>query len=200
MKLIISNTSPFVRKVRVLAREAGIADQIEEVEVMTTPFATASEAAAANPVGKIPALVREDGPAIYDSRVICRYLDAKAGAGFYPEARIWEVLTLEASADAILEAAVASVYEVRLRDEAQQSSAWIEAQEGKAKRGMAAIEDRWMSHLNGPLDAAQIAVACACGYIDFRLGSWDWRAELPQLGAWYDRFAARETMTSTVPS
>jgi glutathione S-transferase len=200
MKLIMSPASPFVRKVRVVVLETGQADAVEEVPVTTSALASAPDALAANPTGKIPALLRDDGPAIYDSRVITRYLDARAGGALYPQARIWEVLTLEATADAVMDAAVLMVYEKRLRPDAQQSPEWIEAQWGKASRGIAAINDRWMSHLAGPLDAAQIAVGCACGYLDFRHGDREWRRHAPALGAWYADFTQRPSMVATVPS
>ena len=114
--LLSSSASPFVRIIRVLLQETGQAD-VEEIFVTTTPMATDTTLAAANPVGKIPALLRDDGPAIYDSRVIARYLNARANAAFYPDASIWETLTLEATAHGIMEAAVISVYEKRLRPE-----------------------------------------------------------------------------------
>jgi len=168
MQLIMSPASPFVRSVRVLLRETGLIERVDEVAVATTPMASAAEALAANPTGKIPALTREDGPAIYDSRVISRYLDDMADANLYPKTSLYEVLTLEATANAIMDATVSMAYEVRLRPEAQQSPDWIEAQWGKAERGIKAINARWMSHLNGPLNAAQIAVGCALGYVDLR--------------------------------
>ena len=88
MKLISASPSPFARKVRVLLHETGQTDAVEVVDVMTTATNTNPEVAAANPAGKVPALVREDGPTVYDSRVICRFLDAKYAAGLYPESRI----------------------------------------------------------------------------------------------------------------
>ena len=175
MQLISSPISPFVRKVRVLLHETGLAGQVEELPVATTALATAPEAMAANPLGKIPALLRADGPAIYDSRVICRYLDAQAGAGLYPEARLWEVLTLEATADGMMESGVLMVYETRLRPEGARSPEWVEAQWAKIARALEALEARWMSHLAGPLDMGQIAVACALGYLDFRHDARGWR-------------------------
>ncbi|MFU8836108.1 glutathione S-transferase [Roseovarius autotrophicus] len=200
MQLISSPLSPFVRKVRVLLHETGLADQVTEIPVATTALATAPEAMAANPLGKIPALMRNDGPAIYDSRVICRYLDAKAGAGLYPEAQLWEVLTLEATADGIMESGVLMVYETRLRPEGARSEAWVEAQWAKIARALDALEQRWMSHLSGPLDMGQIAVACALGYLDFRHDARGWRQGRPALAAWYDGFAARDSMTATAPA
>ncbi|MGE4328003.1 MAG: glutathione S-transferase, partial [Pseudodonghicola sp.] len=168
MKLIMSPASPFVRKVRVVAIETGQEGEIEEIPVATTPVKTAEEVWAANPLGKIPALVLEDGRTIYDSRVITRYLDARVAAGLYPEDRIWDVLTLEATADGILEAAVLMVYEGRVRPEEMIYAPWVEAQWGKAFGGIRAINDRMMDRLSGPLDIGQIAVGCALGYLDFR--------------------------------
>jgi len=200
MHLVMSPASPFVRKVRVMLRETGLASRVEEVRVATTPLKTAPEVWAANPLGKIPALVRDDGPALYDSRVITRYLDSLAPVTLYPAARIWEVLTLEATADAIMEAGIAMVYEGRLRPESQQSPDWVEAQWGKAAHAMTAIEDRWMSHLNGPLDMAQIAVACALSYLDFRMGDRNWRNDRPALADWHARFVTRPSMVDTDPA
>ena len=200
MYLVSSPTSPFVRKVRVLLHETGLGDRVSETPVATTPFATAPDVAAANPLGKIPALLREDGPALHDSRVICRYLDAQAGAGLYPEARLWEVLTLESIADGMMEAGVLMVYEERLRPEAARHAPWVEAQWAKIARALDALEERWISHLAGPLDMAQIAVACALGYIDFRHDARGWRKGHPALAAWFDAFATRDSMQRTMPA
>ncbi|MBO9407155.1 glutathione S-transferase [Shimia sp. R9_1] len=200
MQLIHSPASPFVRKVNVTLAETGQTDDVELVRVKTTPVSTADEAAAANPLGKIPALVRPDGPAIYDSRVICRYLVARAGADLYPEERLWDVLTLEATADGILDAAVLAVYERRVRPEEIVSEAWIEAQWGKVTGALDAINERWMSHLFGPLDMGQIGVGCALGYLDFRHGDRNWRQGRDGLAGWYAEFAKRESMLATMPS
>lgn len=200
MHLVSSPTSPFVRKVRVLLHETGLGDRVSEAPVATTPFDTAPDVAAANPLGKIPALLREDGPALHDSRVICRYLDAQAGAGLYPEARLWEVLTLEAIADGMMEAGVLMVYEDRLRPKTARHAPWVEAQWAKIARTLDALEGRWMSHLAGPLDMGQIATACALSYLDFRHGARNWRAGHPALAAWFNGFAARDSMQQTAPA
>lgn len=199
MKLIMSPPSPFARKVRVMIREGGALDRIEEVAVTTTPFDTAEVVRAANPVGKIPALVRPDGPAIYDSRVILRYLDATLDFGLYPESRLWEVLTLEATAEGMLDAAVLMVYEHRFRPESLWSEPWIEAQWGKVTSGLEAIESRWMSHLAGPLTAAQIGVGCALSYLDLRHPGRSWRTGHSALAAWHAGFAQRQSMLDTAP-
>ena len=111
LQLIQSPASPFARKVRVVILEAGLADRVDLVPVATTPLAQDATLARTNPLAKIPALVRDDGPTIYDSRVINRYLDDVAAADLYPAGRIWEVLTLEAMADGVMEAAVLITYE-----------------------------------------------------------------------------------------
>lgn len=199
MKLIAAKPSPFVRKVRVLILESGQSDDVEIVYIMPTPVTPDEQAMAANPTGKIPSLIREDGPAIYDSRVITRYLDARAGAGLYPEARLWETLTLEATADAIMDAGVLMVYEHRVRPEEMVFDDWVEAQWGKIARAVQAINERWMSHLQGPMDMSHIAVGCALAYLDFRQPDRDWRADAPELATWFAAFDAREAMQATRP-
>jgi glutathione S-transferase len=199
MHLLSSPASPFVRKVRVLIREAGLQNRVIETPVATTPLAPAADVVAANPTGRIPVLVRDDGPAIYDSRVICRYLDDLAGAGLYPKARLWEVLTIEATADGLLDSAVQLTYETRLRAPEMQSQPLMDAHWAKITSAVAALGDRWLSHLNGALDMGQIAVGCALGYLDFRHDARGWRGHSAPLADWYARFATRASMVETVP-
>lgn len=199
MKLITSPPSPYARKVRVLLRETDMLDQVEEVNVSTTPLASDPTILAANPTGKIPALLRDDGPAIYDSRVITRYLDDLAGGNLYPPSRIWEVLTLEATADAIMDAAIGMTYEMRFRAPEQQSPEWLDAQWGKASRAVSAINTRWMSHLSGPLNMGQIAVACALSYLDLRHDARNWRDGNLTLAAWHADWMQRDSMVTTAP-
>ncbi|KPP84392.1 MAG: glutathione S-transferase [Rhodobacteraceae bacterium HLUCCO07] len=199
MELIYSAASPYVRKVCTLLHETGQVDDVTLVPVKTSPMATADAVRAANPLGKIPALVRPDGPAIYDSRVISRYLDARAGGEFYPEARIWEVLTLEATADAIMDAAILVTYENRLRPPEHRSEDWIEAQWSKIAHAVRALNDRWMSHLAGPVDMGHVAIGCALGYLDFRHDARGWRKGCDALDDWFTVFAARDSMQATAP-
>ena len=197
MKLHWNPASPFARKCLVCAAEAGV-----EVDLITrsgTALMTNNMPLEHNPLGKIPALERSDGPAIYDSRVITQYLAAQSEYDLYPEVRIWEVLTLEATADGMMEAAVLMVYEGRTRPKNKQFPDWVEAQWSKVDRSLNALEERWISHLLGPLDAAQIAVGCALEYLDFRHENRDWRSGRPQLAVWQANFAKRESMSSTVP-
>ena len=199
MKLIAAAPSPFARKVRVLIYETGQSEDVEIVFTAPTPVSPDEQAMAANPTGKIPSLIREDGPALYDSRVITRYLDARVGAGLYPEARLWETLTLEATADAMMDAGVLMIYEHRVRPEEKVFDGWIEAQWGKIERAVRAINERWMSHLLGPMDMSHIAVGCALAYLDFRQPQRDWRSQAPELAAWFAGFEARDSMQDTRP-
>ncbi len=199
MQLYHAAASPFVRKVMVVLHETGQLDNVEIVPAQVSPTTTGDRVLTLNPLGKLPTLVREDGPALYDSRVICRYLDARRGGRLYSERRIWEVLTLEATADGIMEAALSMVYEGR-RAEGERSSGWIEAQWGKVARGLDALGDRWLSHLSGPLDMGQIAVGCALGYLDLRLGDRAWRTGRDGLAAWDAQFAQRPAMQATRPA
>ncbi|SHK34216.1 glutathione S-transferase [Shimia gijangensis] len=200
MKLVSASASPFVRKVRVLLHETGQTDEIELLDVKTTPVTTADDVKAANPVGKIPALIRENAPALYDSRVICRFLDDRAKANLYPEPILWDVLTLEATADGIMDAAVLVTYEGRLRAPELQDDTWREGQWAKVARSVAALNTRWMSHLAGPLDMGQISAACALGYLDFRHDARKWRRGNDALAAWYEEFAKRDSMIGTAPT
>lgn len=200
MKLYHSPTSPYVRKVLVLLAETGQQGAVELVPTAGTPVDPGTMPLAQNPLGKIPALERPEGPALYDSRVICRYLDDRAGGRIYPPApRLWDALTLEATADGILDAAILMVYEWRVRPEDKRFDPWVEGQWAKVARALDTIEARWMSHLNGPLDIGQIAVGCALGYLDFRHAARDWRNGRPALAAWEKAFAARPSMAATVP-
>ncbi len=200
MTLLFSGTSPYVRKVDVLLREAGIHEQINYRAASGTPFDPNENAVAANPLGKVPALLREDGPAIYDSRVICRFIDSLVEQQFYPETRLFEVLTLEATADGMLDAALLMVYEGRLRPEDKQHAPFVDAQWLKIDRSLDAIENRWMSHLQGPLTMGQIAVGCALGYLDLRHENRNWRDGRPALATWFAAFEDRPSMQATLPS
>ena len=200
MRLYYSPTSPYVRKVMVVAHEAALLPRMELVATGGTPLDPGTNPVNLNPLGKIPALERPDGPALYDSRVICRYLDDLAGSGLYPQgAALWDSLTLEATGDGILDAALLMVYESRIRPEDLRFAPWVEGQWSKIDRALDALETRWRAQLAGPLDIGQIAVGCALGYVDFRHGARNWRQGRPALAKWLDGFSARPSMQATAP-
>lgn len=200
MRLHHSATSPFGRKAMVLLLEAGQAGAVTLVPATGTPVDPATMPLALNPLGKIPCLERDDGPSLYDSRVICRYLDTTLKAGLYPEPpRLWDTLVLEATGDGIVDAAILMRYETHVRPADRQFAPWLEGQWAKVDRALDTLEGRWMAHLHGPFDMGQVAVACALGYLDLRHAARDWRAGRPALAAWEARIAARDSMAATVP-
>ena len=200
MQLYDNPISPFCRKVCVILQETGQWAETELIPVTGNPLARDGSPVAPNPLGKLPALVTPEGRVLYDSRVICRYLDDRAGAGLYPAApALWDVLTLEATADGMLEAAVLMIYEERFRPEDQRSADWVEGQWAKVSRALDQLETQWIAGLGGPLDAGQIAVASALGYLDFRHAGREWRLSRGLLAAWYAAFSMRDSMVATVP-
>lgn len=200
LRLYHAPTSPYVRKVMLVLHETGQLADVELVPATGTPVDPATMPLAQNPLGKIPALERPDGPSLYDSRVICRYLDDRAGGRLYPKPpRLWDALTLEATADGIMDAAILMVYETRVRPEEIRFAPWVEGQWEKVARALDAIEGRWIGHLAGALDIGQIATGAALGYLDLRHADRGWRSGRPALADWYARFAARPAMEATVP-
>ena len=181
--------SPFVRKVRMAVRLLGLDDRISERETdLNDP---ADPIRRQNPLGKIPALTREDGSTLFDSRVILDYLDHLAGRGRIvprdPEAR-FAALTLQALCDGALDASVLIVYEGRYRSPEMRVQAWIDRQADKVARTLAALETQ-APPLSGMPHVGQIALACLLGYRDFRFDG-AWRQTHPRLHAWHDAFAA----------
>lgn len=200
MKLYDSTTSPYCRKVNILLAESGKADEVELLYVKGTPVAPGTLPVGANPLGKIPCLVRENGPALFDSRVICGFLDAHWALGLMPDgARQWDVKALEALADGALDAALLCVYERRVRPEDKQFEPWREGQLAKVSRALDALESIWLSHLAGPFDMGQVAVVSLLGYLDFRDLVPGWRDTRPGLAAWAAAMAERPSVVQTVP-
>ncbi|MEM7178616.1 MAG: glutathione S-transferase [Pseudomonadota bacterium] len=199
MKLYHSPTSPYVRKVMVMLALTGQTDAVELLPGAGTPLAPNEGTCSANPLGKVPCLVTEDGRAIYDSRVICRYVDFVGKGGLYPEGEtLFDVLTTEALADGIIDAGILGVYEARLRPEELRFSPWVQAQLSKVQRALGELEGR-SAGFGEALDAGQIAVGCALGYLDFRFGDLNWRQGRPRLSAWNDGIQAHEAMLATAP-
>lgn len=200
MKLYDSPTSPYVRKVNVILRETGQLDDVEMIPSGGTPLDPGTNPVALNPIGKIPTLERANGVTLYDSRVICRFFDDRAQAGLYSTgARHFELLTLEATADGMLDAALLMVYESRVRPEDKRFDEWVEAQWNKIARTLDSLETRWISHLSGPLNIGQIAVGCALGYLDLRCPDRNWRKGHDSLASYYEEFAKRDSMLATIP-
>jgi len=190
MILRSSPASPFVRKVRIAA---GVLGYTEKIDVRETDLNDPADAIRKqNPLGKIPALILDDGTVYYDSRVILEVLDDMAGGGRIvprePQARL-AALRLQALCDGILDASVLLVYESRYRPADKQVQVWIDRQSDKVARGLAALEAA-PPQLTATPDVGQIALACVLGYRDLRFGG-TWRKDHPRLVVWHDNFAAQ---------
>ena len=200
MKLYASSTSPFVRKVRISALELGLAARIEEVPISLSPVNPHAALREHNPLGKIPALITDTGEALYDSAVICEYLDALAGGSrLYPAegpAR-WRALRRQALADGLAEAAILMRYELVIRPEALRWSEWLDGQRLKVRTALDALE---AEPLDGPFDIGAISIVCALEYFEFRFPEERWREGRPQLAAWHERLSRRPSVASTRPA
>ena len=186
MILRSSPPSPFGRKVKLAARHLALMDRIR-VEMTNTNDGN-DTIRRQNPLGKIPALILENGEVIYDSPVILEYLDHLAGGGrIIPagDAR-WAALRLQALADGIMDAAILQIYEKRFRPEEGRSADWVAYQADKVARALAALE---AAPPAAGVDVGTITLACALGYLDFRFEG-AWRAGHPGLAGWFDGFAA----------
>jgi len=200
MKLIGSYASPFVRKARIVLAEK----RIDYEFVVDNPNDAASRVSEFNPLGKVPVLVTDDGASIYDSSVIVEYLDTVSPVGrLIPEPgrqRI-QVKRWEALADGLMEAAILSVLE-RRRPAEQQSRDWIERQHRKVDQALRAAshdlaEKTWCAGDSYTL--ADIALACALGYLNFRFAELDWRAQYPNLKRHAGKLFKRAPFEATEP-
>lgn len=200
MKILYSAASPFVRKCLVAAYELGLDDRIERVPAAAHPVNRDPSIVAMNPLGKVPTLITDDGTVLFDSRVICEYLDTMAGHRLIPRTgpERWQVLTAQSLADGIMDAAVLTRYETFARPEALRWSDWSAGQLEKVSSALAEFERR-AAQFGDRVDLALIALAAALGYLDFRFASLAWRDKHPNTAAWYQRFSGRDSMVATKP-
>jgi len=189
-----------VRKCLVAADELGLADRIERLPAAANPINRDQTVVASNPLGKVPTLITDDGAVLYDSRVICEYLNDLADGELLPRrggAR-WRTLVEQSLADGISDAAVLARYETAMRPEALRWDAWTAGQLEKIASGLAALEARAVD-LGDRVDLGTIAFGCALGYLDFRFASLAWRDGHPNAAAWFEWFGGRDSMVATRP-
>lgn len=197
MKLYGNPTSPFVRKVSVTVAELGLGDRVEWVE--TNPRDAASGFWSRNPLAKIPAFETADGRVLFDSRVICGWLDEVHGGGRLTGTgeRRWRILTLAALADGVLDAGVLARQET-MRPDGERSAAALDKQLAAAARGLDRL-DASVGEFSDDLDLAAIGAGCAVGWLGFRHAGIDWLHGRSRLAEWYRRFADRPSMVATAP-
>jgi glutathione S-transferase len=196
MKLFYSPASPYARKVLACAITREIDQSVELVAC--NPNDSPAELLAANPLSKVPCLVTDDGLALFDSPVICEYLDSRGDAlPMFPERgpTRWRALKFQAMGDGILDAAVPCRGELARPKEAARDAA-IARYKAAMSRTVDALEADPPHKL---VDIGSIAVACALGYLDFRFGSDPWRQDHPKLAAWYEAFAQNPAIAETAP-
>jgi len=197
MKLYSNPASPFARKCRVIAHELRL-----KLEVVDIAARDDEGFRAINPLKKIPALVLDDGSALFDSPVICEYLNEFGGGKFFPGKTVWQqnsgrwkALGLQALGDGIMDAAVACRYEIT-QPEARRNPDHVARYMATVKAGVAALER--MSFTEPPT-IGEITVGCALGYLDFRYADLGWRDSHPKLAAWYAKFSQYPSMLATAP-
>ena len=201
MKLYHSAASPFVRKCLVVAHELGLRDRIELVPASAHPVTRNRELVAVNPLGQVPTLVTDEGAVLYDSRVICEYLNALGEGDIVPADldERWPRLVEQSLADGMTDAALLTRYETTARPEALRWGDWVEGQLDKIACGLAELERR-ASGFGDRVDIGTISFACAHGYLDFRFASLNWRDRHPNAAAWVEWFGGRESMMATRPA
>lgn len=201
MKLFWSPRSPFVRKVMVFAHEAGVADRIETVKTLVSSTAANRELMRVNPLGKIPTLVTDDGQALFDSYVICEYLDSlNSGAKLIPQkpdAR-WQALRWHALGDNLLDNSLLWRNE-RLRPAAQQSPETLAAYDAKTRSALDALDGEAAALGAAPVGVGHVAIAVSLGYLDFRFPDLGWRDGRAKIAAWHASFAQRPSYQATLP-
>ena len=199
MKLLHSPASPYVRKVMVTAHELGMADKLVLQTGGSSPLDPNPDIVAVNPVGRIPALIRDDGFVLTDSRVICRYLNHVAKGSLYGSGEEeFEIIAREALAEGMIDSALAIVYEGRLRPEEMRFQPWVDGQTRKILEGCTRLEGR-VAELGGDFTIDQIAIRCALGYLDFRLPDLVWREGRPALAEWFEAHSKRPSIRATMP-
>jgi len=199
MRLRYSQTSPYVRKVLMAAIELGLGDRIEREA--TDAWSSETTLPRDNPLGKVPALVADDGMVLYDSPVICEYLDGLAGGGklFPPSgAARWKALRFQALADGICDAAILCRLERNLRPADKRWDVWDARQIGAVTRSLDALE-AMADDLDVRPTIGTLSVLAALGYLDFRFADENWRQGRPKLAAWFAKASDRPSFRDTAP-
>ena len=199
MKIFFSPASPFVRKCVVCAAELNL--KLENLPSAAGPVDRDQSIIAENPLGQVPTLLSDEDGALYDSRVICEYLDAKAGGGkLFPTVGPdrWRALREQALGDGLLGAALLARYETVLRPEDKRWEGWTTGQMDKVRTALDKFE-AWAADFGDRIDIGTITAGCAVGYLDFRYPTLPWRDGRPKLTAWFERFSTRPSMVDSKP-
>lgn len=199
MQIYFSPFSPYVRKCLVTAHELGLNDRVQLLPSNANPVTRDQAIIARNPLGKVPTFVTDEGAVLYDSRVVCEYLNDLAKGSLFPaggDAR-WATLTLQALGDGILDGALIARYEDVARPEPLRWPEWRAAQLDKAETSLAHLSAHPELIAPGRVDIGTLTVACALWYLDLRFADFGWRERHPAVAAWYAEFSARPSLSAT---
>ena len=200
MKLYWSSRSPFVRKVMVVAHEAGLAGRIEKLPVVVgMSMVPTAEVMRHNPLNKIPTLIADDGMVLFESVLVCEYLDSlNKGPKLFPAdpAQRWPALRWHALGTGMLEAELLWRAETR-RPAGQQSAVVISSFDRKVNTALDVLETETPALAAAPFSIGHVGIACALAYLDFRFTELDWRAGHPKLAAWFAEVSRRPSMQAT---
>lgn len=197
MKILFSPFSPYVRKCLVVAHELGLNDRLGLLPSNAHPIQRDREIIAKNPLGKVPTFFTDAGEVLYDSRVICEYLDDLAGGCLFPKGQArWEALTLHALGDGMLDACLLARYEDVARPEPLRWADWRAAQLDKVETSLAFLDANPQT-LADRVDIASLTVACVLWYLDLRFPDLGWRDRYSQVATWYAVFSQRPSLAAT---
>ncbi len=201
MKIFHSAASPFVRKVQVTAHELGPGKRIELLESAAHPVNRDPNIVAFNPTGQVPTLLTDEGEPLFDSRVICEYLDAMDGRGliFPPSGPArWRALREQSVGDSLLDAALLVRYEKYVRPSDLGWDGWLNGQMQKIDSCLSVINAE-AANFGSRFDIGTLTTACALGYLDFRFSSFDWRSAAPSAACWFEEVSKRASLLDTMP-
>jgi len=197
MRLWFNPASPFARKVRVVAREAGLTGRIEEINTLVNPVKPNAELARENPLVKIPALATPDQGTLYDSAVICEYLDTlHRGPKLFPSEppAKWTALRRHALGDGLLELLILWRNE---RERSHPADAYLQAFRAKFDATLDRLDEDAENLADTPFGIGHVAIGCGLSYADFRFLDLDWRGGHPRIAGWHATFSARPSVRAT---
>lgn len=199
MQIYFSPFSPYVRKCLVTAHELGLNERVQLLPSNANPVTRDQEIIAKNPLGKVPTFITVDGAVLYDSRVICEYLNDLGNGALVPRsgAERWSALTLQALGDGILDGALIARYEDVARPEALRWPEWRAAQLDKARTSLAHLAANPELIAPHRVDIGTLTVACALWYLDLRFADFGWREQFPAVADWYQVFSQRPSLQAT---
>ena len=199
MQIYFSPFSPYVRKCLVTAHELGLNDRVQLLASNAHPVARDQDIIAKNPLGKVPTFITDDGVVLYDSRVICEYLNDMANGSLLPSsgAARWNTLTLQALGDGILDGALIARYEDVARPEPLRWPQWRAAQLDKADTALAHLSVNAALIAPDRVDMGTLTVACALWYLDLRFADFAWRERHPAVATWYAAFSKRPSLQAS---